>query len=402
MTVDSASGRDWLVTQKEDVVAPTVRFEFSDESLSLRGYLVIDRTMDGLCAGGLRMAANVSAPQLERLARLMTLKFGAMRVRIGGAKSAIVASRNTERADTLIRRTAELLEPFLRSWYLVGEDLGTRGADVAAIYQHIGLDPIEFVREKLARQGMDVAAPEGFDLDYFMSEEFAGRVAGYGVAQAAGVAAAIRGMRPEALRVSVQGFGSVGRSAAVSLAEGGFTVVAVSDVKGTIYAPAGLDVEELSLACNEKGVVDRASIKQKVEERPRADWCTVAAEVLVPAAVENSITLGNVSRVSQNVQLVIEGANSPLSNKAETALEGRGLSIVPDFIANAGSAAAFGLLITGQATMSNVFPEYCRRIGEATAHVLSHEAKGTARDRAVALATSTFEVESPKPLTGRA
>lgn len=375
-------------------MAPTIRLEFSDNSLDLKGYLVVDRTIDGLCAGGLRMATDVSMLQLETLARLMTLKFGAMGVRIGGAKSAIVASRTSDGADSLIRRTAELLEPFLRSWYLVGEDLGTKGADVAMIYQHIGLDPIEFVRQKLARRGIEVTAPEGFSLDDFMSDEFAGRVAGYGVAQAAEVAAATRELRPGDLRVSIQGFGSVGRAAALRLVESGFTVVAVSDVDGTIYAPTGLDVEELDQARDDKGLIDRAAIRQPIETLPGEDWYTVAAQVLVPAAVENAITTRDVSRVNREVKLVIEGANGPVTGEAEALLEEREIAVVPDFIANAGSAAAFGLLITGQATMSDVFPEYCRRIGEATAEVLGNRGAGsTARDRAVTLAGRTFDQE---------
>lgn len=368
-------------------MTPTMRIEFNDDALNLKGYLVIDQTAEGLCAGGLRMAPDVSVAQLEHLARLMTLKFGVMGVKIGGAKAAIVAGRTGADADALIRRTAELLEPFLRSCYLMGEDLGTRGSDVGAMYRHIGLDPVDFVSQKLAERGVKIAVPEGFGLGDLMSDEFAGCVAGYGVAQAVEVAAAVRGLRPDDLRVSIQGFGSVGRAAALRLVEGGSTVVAIADVEGTLYSPAGLDVHELDRACDEQGVIDRTSVGQSAEVLPREAWHTVAAEVLVPAAVEDAITSDEVPNVSREVRLIVEGANGPVTEDAEALLEGQGIAIVPDFVANAGSAAAFGLLITGQATMDNVFPEYCRRISEATAAILEHEAPGkTARDRAVALA----------------
>jgi glutamate dehydrogenase (NAD(P)+) len=95
-----------------------------------------------------------------------------------------------------------------------------------------------------------------------------------------------------------------------------------------------------------------------------------------------------VERLKPTVRLVVEAANGPVTDDAEAALEARGVAVVPDFVASAGSAAAFGLLITGQVSNpEEAVAESCRRIAAATRHVVSGAASGlTARERARRLA----------------
>jgi glutamate dehydrogenase (NAD(P)+) len=92
---------------------------------------VIDRVVDGLCAGGLRFAPDVSPECLRRLAGLMTLKFAVMGLRIGGAKAGIVGRRGGRSDHPLLLRAGELLKPHLEAGYLMGEDLGGRQSAAA-------------------------------------------------------------------------------------------------------------------------------------------------------------------------------------------------------------------------------------------------------------------------------
>jgi glutamate dehydrogenase/leucine dehydrogenase len=116
----------------------------------------------------------------------------------------------------------------------------------------------------------------------------------------------------------------------------------------------------------------------------------VPADVLVPAAVEDAIGPEEARRVHAKVKLIVEAANGPVALEAETFLEGRGIAVVPDFVASAGSAAAFGLLMTGQAaTPDQATAESSRRIASITRQILEGPEAG-ARRRAIALASRTF------------
>jgi glutamate dehydrogenase (NAD(P)+) len=370
-------------------MTPLERVEITDEALGLKGYLVIDRLNSGLCAGGIRMTSGVSLAQLEQLAHLMTLKFSLVGVHLGGAKAGIVASPGSaDDIARLLNRAAELLEPYLRSCYLAGEDLGTRAGDIGRMYQHIGFDPAQLAREKMAAIGVTLPArPAGERPDLF-TEAFAGRIAGRGVAEAAIAAAELLGLKPCQLRASIQGFGSVGLASARELARLGVTIVAVADLEGTLCAPGGLDLDDLERARDQRGIIDRRRLRHAVTLLRRDDWYRTPVELLVPAAVENAITLPIVDRLKPTVRLVVEAANGPVTDDAEAALEARGIAIVPDFVASAGSAAAFGLLITGQASSPDeAVAESCRRIAAATRNVVSGATSGaTARERARRLA----------------
>jgi glutamate dehydrogenase (NAD(P)+) len=375
-------------------MGPMARIEFADDRIGLKAFVVVDRLGSGLCAGGLRFTSEVSTGQLEPLASLMTLKFGIAGVRVGGAKAGIAAARKFEESEkVLLRRTGELLEPFLRSYYLLGEDLGTTTADIRLIYEHVGLNPVELVRAKIDAAGAPLAVPGELQLVDLLTDEFSGIAAGYGVAEAVMAAAELQNLRVERLRAAVQGFGTVGRSAAQRLAENGVVVVAVADIGGTLFSPLGLDLAELDRARGPSGIIDRRQLHGRVSLLPRSDWYKVPADVLIPAAAENALSLEDIGGVSRDVRLIVEGANAPIRQDAEAVLERAGIAVIPDFIAGAGSAAAFGLLITGQVrSLDHALAESWRRIVLATREALGPgPPREGARQRALAIALRTFE-----------
>ena len=365
-------------------------FELSDPAVGLRGFLVVDRVAGGLCMGGLRFAPNVSAAQLARLARLMSLKFGVLGLPIGGAKAGIAGSRGPG-DGALLRRAAELLAAHLRDGFLVGEDLGTTGAEIAAVYAHASVDPLDVVRSRAGGGAGALAASGPVDLAELLSDRVTGTVAGNGVAVAAAAAAEQIGLRLDACLVAVQGFGSVGRAAARRLRELGATIAAVADVEGTVCAPGGLDLDDLERARDVRGRIDRRRLRRPVTLLPGDDWCRLPVHVLVPAAVEDAITPDVADRLHRRVRLVVEAANAPVQAGVEARLERRGVAVVPDFVASAGSAAVFGLLATGRAaTVEAVTAECDRLIADATRRVVGGDGAGTSRERATRLAEGTF------------
>jgi glutamate dehydrogenase/leucine dehydrogenase len=131
-------------------------------------------------------------------------------------------------------------------------------------------------------------------------------------------------------RVAVQGFGNVGSIAAQHLAREGARIVAVNDVKGGVHNPAGLDIERVV-----DHTLSTGSIAGFPGGRPLADSIVeYDCDILIPAALENVITLANVERVRARV--VAEGANGPTTHDADRLLAERKVFVIPDILANAG------------------------------------------------------------------
>jgi glutamate dehydrogenase (NAD(P)+) len=132
-------------------------------------------------------------------------------------------------------------------------------------------------------------------------------------------------------KVVVQGFGNVGAVAARLLWREGCVIVAVSDVKGGIYNPAGLDIRQLEAHVAETGSVVGFPGSEPVTNE---ELVTLACDILVPAAVGGQIHEGNAARVKAG--LIAEGANGPTTPEADVILRERGVTVIPDILANAG------------------------------------------------------------------
>jgi len=131
--------------------------------------------------------------------------------------------------------------------------------------------------------------------------------------------------------VAVQGFGNVGSVSADLLAEHGAKIVAVTDWKGGVYNPAGLDV---------KALIDWTRKNQTVAGYPKADPLAadkifgMDVDILIPAALEKQITINNAAQIK--AKIVAEGANGPTTPDAHMQLYNRGVFVIPDILANAG------------------------------------------------------------------
>lgn len=171
-------------------------------------------------------------------------------------------------------------------------------------------------------------------------------VGGYGVAAAAAAAVEYRGSRLSGMRVAIQGFGAMGGSSARYLAEQGARVVAIADVKGTIANPDGLDIERLLAARSALGDIDRSALGAGDRELDREAWLSTEAEILVPAAVADAITEQNAGGIQ--AAYIVEAANIPTTEGAQASLRRRGVTVVPDFVANGGTNAWFWWVLLGR------------------------------------------------------
>jgi len=131
--------------------------------------------------------------------------------------------------------------------------------------------------------------------------------------------------------VAIQGYGQVGRSAARLLSEAGLRIVAISDSRGGVYNPNGLDLAALDEHRQVRGSVTGF---KRAEAVTNPELLELPVTVLVPAAVQDQITGENAPRI--RAKLITEGANAAVSPEADPILHERGIFVVPDIIANAG------------------------------------------------------------------
>jgi glutamate dehydrogenase (NADP+) len=134
-------------------------------------------------------------------------------------------------------------------------------------------------------------------------------------------------------RVAVQGFGNAGQHIARLLAGEGYRIVAVSDSRGAIHCPAGLDIAKL-LKAKEQGSVTSLAGSDGIACLPAEDLVSVDCDILVPAALEDMIHEGNAAGIKAKV--VLELANGPITPEADEILAAKSVVVLPDILANAG------------------------------------------------------------------
>ncbi|MFW5855980.1 MAG: Glu/Leu/Phe/Val family dehydrogenase [Bacillota bacterium] len=133
--------------------------------------------------------------------------------------------------------------------------------------------------------------------------------------------------------IVVQGFGQVGANIARYLYDEGYNIIAVSDISGGIYSKNGLDVPRLQEYVKENSFLEGC---EEGEEITNDDLLELECDVLIPAAVQNVINGNNADNIKSD--MIIEAANGPTTPEAEEILKDKGVTIVPDVVANAGGA----------------------------------------------------------------
>lgn len=291
----------------------------SDRRSGMRGVLVIDNTARGMGKGGTRMSTDLSVREVARLARTMTWKWAAVDLYHGGAKAGILGDPSAPDKEGILRAFARALRNEVPAEYVFGLDMGLSERDAAVLADELG------------DRGAAVGLPRALGgLPY---DELG--VTGFGVAEAADAAAQAIDLPLDGATVAIQGFGAVGRAAAERFVELGAHVVAVSTARGAVLDPAGLDIARLSQLRDEVG---DDCVREYGGAVDAAAALTTEAEVLVPAAREDVI--GEDLARCTTARLVVEGANLPTTPAALEILHRRGVTVVPDFIANAGGIVA--------------------------------------------------------------
>lgn len=319
---------------------PFLRITWTDPVTGRKGYVVIDRLVGGLAGGGTRLRSGVSLEEVERLARTMSLKNGAVNIPAGGAKGGVDCDPHDPEARAMLTRFVRAMRPILETYWGTAEDMGTTQELLDAVFVEVGMQ--SSVQATINRSSDPAATLKRLSVGLSVKVGGIGLgdiVGGYGVAQAAVAAAEHQGRNLRGLRAVVQGFGAMGGSTARYLVEHGARVVGVADFAGMIVNPDGLDIERMLVSRSAFGDVDRAALRPADRELPRDQWLSVDTDILVPAAVADAITVDNCDLITAS--LVVEAANIPTTEEAQERLGRRGVLVIPDYVANSGTNAWF-------------------------------------------------------------
>lgn len=287
----------------------------------------------GPCKGGIRFHPNVSRDEVQALALWMTIKCSVVGLPFGGGKGGVVVN-----PKQLSRMELERLSrAYMRAMAdFIGPERDIPAPDVYTNARIMGWmqDEYEVIKRikqpavitgKPVNMGGSLGREEATGRGAFLCLEFLRKKLGESA---------------EDMTVALQGFGNAGYNIALLLQEAGYKIVAISDSKGAIYSPAGLDVDSVwqEKQANKKlkGVYCRGSVCELVEHKAisHEELLTLDVDILVPAALENAITMDNVADIQ--ARWIVEVANGPITSEADNYLFKKGTIVLPDVLTNAG------------------------------------------------------------------
>jgi glutamate dehydrogenase (NAD(P)+) len=266
--------------------------------------------------------------EVRGLASLMTWKCALLGLPYGGAKGGVTcdpARMSVGELTRLTRAYARALLPVIGSRVdIPAPDVNTNETTMAWV-----LDEVE---QQIGHHDPAIVTGKPLALGGSAGR---GEATGRGVAHIVRLALQRAGIPLERARIIVQGYGKVGYETVQPLYEAGCKIVAISDVSGGLYNPNGLDIPRINAHVQAHPSRLLAGYPgEDAEPVSNAEILTLEAEVLVPAALEGQITSANAWDI--HARIIVEGANGPTTSEADDILAERGITVVPDILANAG------------------------------------------------------------------
>ncbi|MBI3803349.1 MAG: Glu/Leu/Phe/Val dehydrogenase [Nitrospirae bacterium] len=323
LRLDPNLRKRFVVPKRAIMVGVPIRMDDSQIEV-FHGYRVHHDNTLGPSKGGIRFHPEVNLGEVCALAMWMTWKCALMGLPFGGAKGGVSCDPNALSRNELQRLTRRYTAEIIR---FIGPDIDVPAPDVGT-------------NEQVMAWMMDTYSQfKGYSIPEIVTGKpiVIGGSLGRTEATGRGVVYCIMeafkhlGLTPEGKRVVVQGFGNVGANAARVLHEQGCSVIAVSDVRGGIYNPKGIDIPVLLQYLSHSRFVEGFPGGEPVTN---SELLELPCDVLVPAALSGQITEENAGKISCTI--LAEAANGPTTPAADVLLQDRGIFVIPDILANAG------------------------------------------------------------------
>src|SRR5436190_11978892 len=292
------------------------------------GYRVQYNITLGPAKGGIRYHPGVSLDEVTALAAWMTWKCAVAHIPFGGAKGGVICDPNKmsrREIEALTRRyVAEIIEAIGPEKDVPAPDVNTNEQVMAWVMDtysmHVGHTETAVVTGKPLEMGGSLGRHEATGRDVMIIARESAKHVGFPI---------------EGATVALQGFGNVGSISAKLLAEIGAKIVAVTDWKGGVYNANGLDVGKLRAHVAEFNTVAGFA---GGEALTNDQLFALDVDILIPAALENQITIENAPTIRAKV--IVEGANGPTTPEANNYLHAHGVFVVPDILANSAGVTA--------------------------------------------------------------
>ena len=314
-----------VLSQVKKAVEVSIPVSMDDGTIEVfTGYRVTHNIARGPSKGGIRYHPNVTRDEVKALAMWMTWKCALMALPFGGAKGGIVCDPkklSSSELERMTRRyTSEIINDIGPERDIPAPDVGTDGRVMAWIFDTFSMNKGHSVLGVVTGKPLSIGGSLGRD-----------------EATARGVLYCIQGLsvkqgkRVTDHTVAIQGFGNVGANLARLLHLEGVKVVAVSDSRGGVHNPNGIDVVAAVAHKQEHG---RLEGLVNAEAITNEELIELPCDIFAPCALEQVVTEENADRVKATI--VCEGANGPVTPAADMILEDRGVLVLPDVLANAG------------------------------------------------------------------
>ncbi len=313
------------------------------------GFRVQHNNILGPYKGGIRYHQSVNLDEIKALAFWMTMKNAVVDVPFGGGKGGITIDPKTLSEKEL----EELTRLFTRRLVnVIGPTIDVPAPDVNTNPKVMGWIVGEFAKDAKDSgkftKGELLAVGTGKPLDKGGSQ---GRTEATGLGGVYVLLTILKklGRNSKGLTVAVQGFGNVGKYVSYFLQKEGLRIVALSDSKGGMYVPGGIpNVEDVASCKTEKGYLAGCycvgavcDLKNKNilggKDISSEELLTLPVDILIPSALENVITKNNADKIQ--AKIILEMANGPTTAEADPILKKRGITVIPDILANTGGVA---------------------------------------------------------------
>jgi glutamate dehydrogenase len=281
----------------------------------------------GVYKGGIRYHPDVTIDEVKALSFWMAIKCATVNIPLGGAKGGVIVNPKELSAGELERLSRGYMQ---KMWPVLGSDKDVPAPDVYTTPEIMNWMREEY--ESIVGYA-DPGVITGKPLEQGGSE-------GRSYATAQGGYYCVRELStkmnwtPSETTIAIQGFGNAGAHTAEILSRDGYKVVALSDSQGGIYDETGIDIAAAQQVKQAEGLA------RYIVDHPSAHIITneallqLSVHILVPAALENVITVTNADSVQ--AQAIVELANGPTTPEADIVLRSRGITVIPDVLANAG------------------------------------------------------------------
>jgi glutamate dehydrogenase/leucine dehydrogenase len=314
-----------ILKYPERTITVSIPVKMDDGSVKIfQGYRVQYSSASGPYKGGIRFHQATDLDEVKALAFWMSLKCAVVDIPLGGGKGGVTVNPK--------ELSEKEIEQVSRGWtqgmvQVIGPERDIPAPDVNTNAQIMAWIADEYSKIT-GRKEPGVVTGKPLEAGGSLGRDTATAQGGFYVLEKL---KEVVGLDPESSAVVIQGFGNAGYNFAKLAHHAGYKIVAVSDSRGGIHNPQGLDPEKVLEHKKSTGSVVGFKGADEVSNQ---EILEIPCGVLVPSALENQITADNANKIS--CQMVLELANGPTSTEADEILFSEGVHVVPDILANAG------------------------------------------------------------------